>query len=59
MFLDFASTVQAAVERQGTAGADQKALAVTAGMIGTAAVARAVKGRGRRRTAGGSLRQLR
>ena len=45
MFLDFASTVQAAMERQGTPDAHQKALAVTAGMIGTVAIARALKGK--------------
>lgn len=44
IFFEFASTVQAAIEREGAPDAHRKALAVAARMIGAVAVARALDG---------------
>jgi TetR/AcrR family transcriptional repressor of nem operon len=45
LFLELAATVQAAMERQGRPEARRRALAVTAGMVGAVAMARALHGR--------------
>lgn len=42
MFLDFAGTIQAAIERGGAPDGRSRALAIAAGMIGAVAVARAL-----------------